>query len=67
MSAEDLIAISGSVYLYFSLCRGRRPGSSEVIEYAGGTLAVSTETPEFEGDQSDPWEQHMKEKRTQKC
>ena len=64
--SEDLIAVSGSVYLYFSLCRGRT-GCSEVTEYAGGMLAVPTETPDFERDQSDLWDQHIKEKLTQKC
>lgn len=65
MSAENLITVSGRVYLYFSLCRERRSGCSKVTEYAQGTLAVSTETPDFEGDQSDPWDQHIKEKLTQ--
>lgn len=67
MSAEDLIAVSTSVFLYFSLCRGRITGCREAAEYSGGTLAVSTETPDFEKDQSDSRDQHIKEKLAQKC
>lgn len=65
MPAENLITVSGSVYLWFLLCRERRSGCSEVTEYTGKTLAVSRETPDFEGDQSEPWDQHTKEKLTQ--
>lgn len=66
MSAEDLITVSGSVYLYFSLCR-ERTGCNEVTECAGGTSAIAIEAPDFDRDQSEPWDQHIKEKLTQKC
>lgn len=66
MSAEDLIIVSGSVYLYFSLCR-ERTGCNEVTEYAGETSAKPIEASYFNRDQSEPWDQHIKEKLTQKC
>lgn len=66
MSSEDLITVSGSIYLYFSLCRGKRTGLNEVTGHRQRTLAVSIETPGFKGDHSHPWDQCIEAKLTQR-